>query len=302
MNFLYVGQEEQQDEEEVFYPSALKWFEWGRHPAYFRQVKAWKNIGKVDLALTGGHDVEFDKKRIYPIKFLTKHYPLRSNSQANRKIYKERFPRIEKEWRDKGWHVHYDHLRLVPELKPWREYELLNFSENAFGAEFLVERISGIGIEQTERAPLNLQTQALLETELMRQLSEGETLQGEVAERVTEVEKLKVEITERTARGEELKREIALQAAESELLQDKLSQKNKEYELLQDKLSQKNMEYELSQDKLSQKNMEYELSLSQKNMEYELSRDKLSQKNMEYELLLDKLPQRTMKSKNITDS
>jgi glycosyltransferase involved in cell wall biosynthesis len=144
----------------------LKWFDWGRHPSYFQQVKAWKNLSVVDLISSGGHDVKFEGKRIYPIKFLTKHYPLRSYDQANRKLYRDRFPRIVKEQVEKGWHVQYKAFQQVSEIKAWRRYELTTFSEDSFDTEFFIERISGIGIEREARVALNIATQSLLENAL----------------------------------------------------------------------------------------------------------------------------------------
>ena len=37
------------------------------------QVKAWRNIGPVSLAASGGHQVQFSGRRVYPVKFLSKH-------------------------------------------------------------------------------------------------------------------------------------------------------------------------------------------------------------------------------------
>ena len=141
---------------------ALKYFDWGRHPSDFKQVKAWKNTAVVDLAPSGGHDVEFSGRRVYPLKFLMKHYPLRTYGQANRKLYQDRLPRTRKEREERQWHVQYDVFELVSEIKPWRKSELLNFDEVSFFPEYLVERISGIGIEEHEETFVNQQTAGLL--------------------------------------------------------------------------------------------------------------------------------------------
>ena len=140
---------------------------------------------------TGGHDVQFEGKRLYPLKFLTKHYTLRSYIQANRKLYQERFPRIRKERAERGWHVHYNALELVQEIKPWRKSELLNFDKATFWSDYLIERISGVGIELEERPLFNRQTAALLESEHKEKISvqseEISQLRGELAERDTQV-------------------------------------------------------------------------------------------------------------------
>jgi hypothetical protein len=70
------------------------------------QVKAWRNIGPVSLAASGGHQVQFSGRRVYPVKFLSKHYPIRSQAHGERKVFNER------KWLDqaqgrKDWHVQY---------------------------------------------------------------------------------------------------------------------------------------------------------------------------------------------------
>src|SRR5262245_31249601 len=160
MNFLFT--------DEACAPlERLRYFDWGRHPTDFQQIKAWKNTSPIDIVSSGGHDVQFEGKRTYPLKFLTKHYPLRSSNQANRKLYQERFPRLRKERAKRGWHVHYDSLELVREVKPWQKRELLNFDEPTFWSEYLIERISGVGIEPEEQPLFNRQTASLLENEFL---------------------------------------------------------------------------------------------------------------------------------------
>lgn len=71
------------------------------------QVKAWRNVGPVSLAASGGHQVQFRGRRICPVKFLSKHYPIRSQAHGERKVFEER------KWLDQalgrqGWHVQYN--------------------------------------------------------------------------------------------------------------------------------------------------------------------------------------------------
>ncbi|HEY3594529.1 MAG TPA: glycosyltransferase family 2 protein, partial [Polyangiaceae bacterium] len=110
------------------------------------QVKAWKNVGKpVDLATTGGHAIEFEGRRIYPYYFLLRHYPLRSQEQAARKVFAERKSRWNAEERARGWHFQYDHFKEGHQFA-WKSDELLAF-DGTFYREYLVERLSGIGIK-----------------------------------------------------------------------------------------------------------------------------------------------------------
>jgi glycosyltransferase involved in cell wall biosynthesis len=127
----------------------LQHFEFGKRPGHFSQVKAWRrrDAGEVGIAASGGHEATFPGRRIFPLKFLMRHYPLRNPDQARRKIFDDRLPRQRAEKVERGWHVHYDRLaedRRV--VDGWQPDELLPWSEPMFRQEFLVERLSGIGI------------------------------------------------------------------------------------------------------------------------------------------------------------
>ncbi len=87
----------------------FKYFSFGeKKDFHHKQVKAWKSSGRVNLASSGGHIAEFDKQRIFPYRFLLKHYPLRSLKQASQKIFRDRKKRFNEEERKKNWHVQYD--------------------------------------------------------------------------------------------------------------------------------------------------------------------------------------------------
>jgi len=92
-----------------------------------RQVKAWKNTGcRVGLSRYGGHFAEFPNIRVWPEKFILKHYPLRTSAQAERKVLRERMGRYDPIERARDWHVQYNQLAVSrqwlgsPEnLKKW---------------------------------------------------------------------------------------------------------------------------------------------------------------------------------------
>ncbi len=155
LNFAFTDTAHQS----TFSPDTMRFFDFGRHGAHLAQVKAWKNSGQlVDLASSAGHVVFFPGSRLYPLKFLTRHYPFRSAAQAATKVFQDRLPRIQREKRERGWHNHYDTYLHMSAIKPWRTYELLNFDPNVFAAEHLIERLSGIGIETDDRGLPNLST------------------------------------------------------------------------------------------------------------------------------------------------
>jgi hypothetical protein len=133
----------------------FKHWEFGRRAGHFQQVKAWKNLGSpITLASTGGHDVDFPGRRIFPYKFLLRHYPIRSQNHGNKKVLVERRPRFNSNERtQRGWHIQYDHIKDDHQFV--RTPESLNyFNASDFSREYLLERISGVGI--VGRLPLKL--------------------------------------------------------------------------------------------------------------------------------------------------
>ena len=82
------------------------------HPAaeYDRlQIRCWKKTAApVDLTTTGGHEARFPGRRVFPVRFPMRHYPIRSAAQGERKVFRDRKPRFDPEERARGWHVQYD--------------------------------------------------------------------------------------------------------------------------------------------------------------------------------------------------
>jgi glycosyltransferase involved in cell wall biosynthesis len=73
------------------------------------QVKCWKKTAApVCLTATAGHEAEFADRRVFPIRFLLRHYPIRSQAHGERKVLGERLPLYDPAERALGWHVQYD--------------------------------------------------------------------------------------------------------------------------------------------------------------------------------------------------
>ena len=73
------------------------------------QIKAWKNTGcRVDLVSTGGHSVAFKDRKVFPVNFILRHYPIRSEGHGRTKVFKDRIPRFNQQERAAGWHVQYN--------------------------------------------------------------------------------------------------------------------------------------------------------------------------------------------------
>ncbi len=129
------------------------------HEAYFKhfdfkhlshrfQRKAWKNFGQaISTIPSAGHDVVFAGRRVFPYKFLLKHYSFRSQKHGEKKVFRERKARWNPRERARGWHVHYDAMqeghRFVRSVT-----EKERFDEPEFNKTYLVERLSGIGVDR----------------------------------------------------------------------------------------------------------------------------------------------------------
>jgi hypothetical protein len=72
------------------------------------QIRCWKKDTCVDLESTGGHDTRFEGRKVFPVRFLLRHYPIRGQTHGERKVFVERRPRYAARERALGWHVQYD--------------------------------------------------------------------------------------------------------------------------------------------------------------------------------------------------
>jgi hypothetical protein len=79
-----------------------------RAPYDGMQIRCWKKTADVDLASSGGHDAQFSNRRVFPLRFILRHYPIRGQAHGERKIFEERRGRFLEEERARGWHIQYD--------------------------------------------------------------------------------------------------------------------------------------------------------------------------------------------------
>jgi hypothetical protein len=124
----------------------LRYFSFSDHPGHYHQRKAWKNCGcRVSLAASAGHDVRFPGRRVYPFKFLLKHYPIRSEEHGRRKVLADRAPRWNRDERALGWHRQYEDVMTAGTFL--RDPATLQLFDDAdFVEQYLVERLSGVGV------------------------------------------------------------------------------------------------------------------------------------------------------------
>jgi hypothetical protein len=141
--------------------ASFPWCEFPVHQSDFMQLKAWSApVAPVGLSGHGGHQVRFPGRRIYPYKFLLRHYPIRSQRHGERKVLRDRKTRWNPAERSRGWHAHYDAYDETSSFL-WERTGLRRFHDHAFMAEHLVERISGVGVSGAQPAA-NAQIHAAL--------------------------------------------------------------------------------------------------------------------------------------------
>jgi glycosyltransferase involved in cell wall biosynthesis len=130
--FTFVPTLEQPDHDHERYLDTMRWY-YPFSPRRPNQLNAWKSQdGRVDLASTAGHHIDFPGLRPYPNPFPMRHYLFLSVEHAIRKYVERRYDSEELE---AGWHRARASLRaedvlLLPEaeLKPYRSDALLDAS------------------------------------------------------------------------------------------------------------------------------------------------------------------------------
>jgi len=136
------------------------YFVYGRQDSDYMQIKTWKRSAMpVDLAESGGHQAVFEGRRVFPYKFLTKHYPYRSQAHAEKKIFVDRLARYTLEEREKGWHLHYDHLQAGHSFLR-HPNEMMAFDPSYY-VDHVIERLSGIGADRAKMAVIPASPQGL---------------------------------------------------------------------------------------------------------------------------------------------
>jgi glycosyltransferase involved in cell wall biosynthesis len=124
------------------------------------QIKCWKKgEAPVDLRASGGHEARFAGRRVFPIRFLDRHYPVRTQAQGERKVFAERKPRFVAAERARGWHVQYDAIveghRFIRDAAELRLYDATEARRALFeahrGAEASEARAAGLDEELRQR-------------------------------------------------------------------------------------------------------------------------------------------------------
>lgn len=123
------------------------YFEFGTKNTYYA-IKMWKKSPYIDLKETGGHLAEVKEPRCFPLFFLNRHYPFRTVEQAQKKVFRDRKPRFQKERKEKGWHGHYDKMNTYEDFISNKD-ELFLWNDNSI-YDFYIPFFCNCGIKVSD--------------------------------------------------------------------------------------------------------------------------------------------------------
>jgi hypothetical protein len=185
------------------------------------QVRCWKKTdAMVDLASSGGHEARFPGRRVFPVRFILRHYPIRSQAHGERKVLQERQRRFLADERNRGWHVQYDDVdkgtSFIRDPATLTRYnpDLLRVSLTLRhrGVEALEEEID---IARQEREVLLKKVEAH-KRELDERALELQCRSEELAAKCVEAAALRSDLETRSAELEAWKAEAGTRTAEIE--------------------------------------------------------------------------------------
>ncbi len=175
------------------------------------QIRCWrKPEASLDLVSSAGHEAAFPGRRVFPIRFLLRHYPIRGQAHGERKVEKERRAVFAPAERKRGWHVQYDKLepgqsflREPAGLRPYDpELARVALALRHRGVEDLERQVT----EELRRREATEVMLASVRRDLAVRAGEIEALNRAVGQRTQEVEALHAGLWER---GQEIERMTA---------------------------------------------------------------------------------------------
>ena len=182
------------------------------------QIKAWKRGStKVDLVSSGGHEVVFADRRVCPIQFLCRHYPIRGQAHGQTKVIHERKARFSQTEVDRGWHVQYTNVNHDSVFIRDR-HELQEYDPAAVRAELLTSGREGY-LRRLEE-----QVGERLRRELAEQKATAERALAELQERRDEISRVQQNAAQWHQLLEEERAESATARADAEARQQSAEQ------------------------------------------------------------------------------
>jgi glycosyl transferase family 2 len=191
------------------------------------QIRCWKKTGELDLASSGGHEARFPGRRVFPLRFLLRHYPIRGQSHGERKVFRERQNRFSAEERARGWHVQYDNIqRGVSFLRD--PATLTRYDPDAVRLALTLHHRGVEALEESLRdATATLETH---QRDLAQCREELARTQAELSARTAEVATLHDVVDARAAELARARAELADRSAEVGALRPALEQRLNELE------------------------------------------------------------------------
>jgi glycosyltransferase involved in cell wall biosynthesis len=102
--FVFLPTTDHESFEKMDYVAMMNYY-YFFEPWRKRRINAWKNAGrKIDLIASGGHGVNFEGRKIFPVNFVLRHYIALSREHLIRKYASERVY-SEAEIKERGWHA-----------------------------------------------------------------------------------------------------------------------------------------------------------------------------------------------------
>lgn len=144
------------------------YFRYWEEPEEFDKIqfKCWKSgVAPISLVPSGGHEVFFKPRHVFPIPFLLRHYPIRGQEHGRRKVLSERKNRFVENERSKGWHRQYDGIQTVAHCFLKDPQTLRRFNLDQARLELLMPEAVQAGFQTlvVEREKLRVQASALEE-------------------------------------------------------------------------------------------------------------------------------------------
>jgi len=197
------------------------------------QIRGWKKTAAVDLVETGGHEARFEGRRVFPLRFIARHYPIRGQAHGQRKVLHERRQRFLERERARGWHVQYDDVSeatsFIRDPASLRRYDAedvrLHLTLRHRGVEALETSIAAAAADAAalrQRIDGLVADLAARTEELARRTAEGDARTSELEERTRERDAQAQELQARAAELEDRRREIDRRTEELALVRERL--------------------------------------------------------------------------------
>jgi hypothetical protein len=266
------------------------------------QIRCWKRTtGRVDLVSSGGHEAIFAGRKVFPLRFLLRHYPIRGQAHGLRKVFEERRPRFIDSERGRGWHVQYE--QCEPNQTFLRDpASLIQYDADLVRLNLVLRHRDVEALDclpGAERRLLEQQQryEARVERDMDRLNHEVARLEREsvgCAERVAELEK---DADGRNRRAIVL--ESALDAAQNAVnaLECRLEMRNREIEAAHRTAHERNLSIELLERQRDEGNLSIESlarALDRRNLSIEALERQLDQRNLSIESLERQLDQHNL--------